>query len=95
MTRISVSEPAPGPKRPQADATAAARAERRKTMDDARKVKADIKNDGLPKAWRKGRIVVQFNRVSPAVLRECPTCGYEPWKWQTECPRCLTTLPSE
>lgn len=90
MSRISVNEPNPNP-RPKADAVGEARKTRRKTIADARAVRDDMQKE-TPRYVRAGRIQVQL-RPSPSLLRECPSCGHEPWKWQTECPHCGTELP--
>lgn len=90
MTRISVTESGPKPK---ADATETVRGRRRKLLREKRAERDEMHKE-VPRYVRDGRIMVTLN-PSPTVLRECPECGYEPWKWQTECPKCGATLPVE
>lgn len=70
------------------------RVARRKRMADAKKTLDDRKAEGVPRFVSVGRIQVHL-RPTPGVLRVCPKCEYEPWKWLKECPKCGTALPDE
>jgi hypothetical protein len=68
------------------------RSERRRLMSEQRDASKKMKAEGLPKSHRVGRIVVQLNNCSPGVLRECPHCGRENWKWVATCIGCKQGL---
>jgi hypothetical protein len=76
----------------EVDSRYAARESRRKVYNEKREITEGFQKEGVPRPVRTGRIAVRLQRVSPGVLRLCPECGFEPWKWQTECPRCHAGL---
>lgn len=87
---ITVREP---DRHPKATAPASARAERRKKIREKRKVRDEMHAE-TPRYVSAGRIQVQL-RPSPGVLRECPHCLNEIWKWLIECPKCHAELTPE
>jgi len=86
---IAVREPA---QKPRADNTDSSREKRRKVYNERRAISQEFQKEGVPRHVRAGRIAVRFQRVSASMFVVCPSCGHEPWKWQTECPRCGTGL---
>lgn len=85
----------PKEKSPEVESRYRDREGRRKVYNEKRDITQSFQKEGAPKAVRVGRIGVRLQRVSPGVLRLCPSCGYEPWKWQDVCPRCDTDLDAE
>lgn len=72
---------------------------RKKRQKNAAKILADRKKEGIPAATRVARIAVTI-RPAPGLLRECPHCGHENWKWLDTCagPGChkaITPAPPE
>lgn len=68
-------------------------APRKRRQKDAAKILDDRKKEGIPAPVRVARIAVTIN-PNPVLLRECPHCGHENWKWLDRCagPGCHRTI---
>jgi hypothetical protein len=68
---------------------------RQKRQRDAAKVLADRKNEPIPRNTVVARVGITLSHVSPSVLRECPHCEHENWKWLDRCALCKRDVPDE
>lgn len=88
MAKITTQERKP-PKPPSsADKK---RTDRQKRQRNAKEILDNRAKEGTPRNVSVARVAVTFN-PSPEVLSECPSCGYENWKWLDVCASCKTKL---
>jgi hypothetical protein len=66
--------------------------ERKKRQKDAHAVLQDRKKNPIPRNTVVARVGVTLSNVSDAVIRVCPHCEHENWKWLDRCAKCKRAL---